>query len=754
YTLGGTVTLGNSPNFVANADATVSATLEGAANITKSGLAALSLTGTNTYSGVTIFEDGVINAASLADNGTASSLGTGTGDTDPETIGLLFQGGTLQYTGATAQSTNRSIRVGLEGATIDASGSDPSATLSFTAASSTNLFFSPGARTLTFTGTNTGDNTFAMAIGDAFGATSVVKDGAGKWILSGANTYTGSTTVNGGTLSLTSASLDNASSVVIASGAELDLDFSGNDIVGSLEINGSGPLPGGLYNSTHSTYGSFFTGTGSLLVLNGADGTWTSLVDGIWDDTANWSGGVIATGFDQTATFNQATGVTVTLDAAKTIGNLAFDVSDYTLDGSGTLTLDSSGIPAISVASGRTATISANVAGIYGMEKTGDGTLVFTGNKSYTGETTVTGGTLELQGATGGNAQIHASLTVNPGATVAFTGGDGTGFGFYNNPVSFINVDGGTINAISGTHLGFGPFMSMVMDNGALLSGSWQWNGDSLLSFSSYGDSTNTISGNIVLRPDAGTNHTFYVDDGLDATDLQIDADLVKYSSGTSALIKDGPGTMILNGTNTYNGNTEIYDGTLQVTAASSLSFLPTANGITNSVTGSSTATLSFLGTIDLDLAAADLTNGNGWTLFDLGTFTGPAPVVTPSAIISTAGTFGKSGTTWSLSSGANTWTFEESTGVLSLAVASSNDYETWGGPYGLSTGSEGGDLDNDGVTNGEEYAFGLVPNSGSSVNPIVVPFNKSTGTFSYTRRAVSLQNPLLTYSVWYSTDL
>ena len=33
--------------------------------------------------------------------------------------------------------------------------------------------------------------------------------------------------------------------------------------------------------------------------------------------------------------------------------------------------------------------------------------------------------------------------------------------------------------------------------------------------------------------------------------------------------------------------------------------------------------------------------------------------------------------------------------------------------------GSEGGDLDNDGLTNFEEYAFGLIPDSGSSVNPI-----------------------------------
>ena len=60
---------------------------------------------------------------------------------------------------------------------------------------------------------------------------------------------------------------------------------------------------------------------------------------------------------------------------------------------------------------------------------------------------------------------------------------------------------------------------------------------------------------------------------------------------------------------------------------------------------------------------------------------------------------------------------------------------------------------DNDGLSNFEEYAFGLVPTSGSSVNPFAVPFSQTTGTFSYTRRNPALTAPLA-YSVWYSTDL
>ena len=313
-----------------------------------------------------------------------------------------------------------------------------------------------------------------MAIGQAGGLTSVVKDGAGKWILSGANTYTGSTTVNGGTLSLTSAYLDNASAVTLASGAKLNLNFAGNDIIGSLEINGSGPLPGGIYNSSHPTYGSYFTGTGSLIVLNGANGVWTSLVDGIWDDPANWSGNTIAYGFDQTATFNAATGVTVTLSGTKTIGSLFFDTSDYTLAGPSTLTLDSSSTPAINVTSGRTATIAANLAGIYGLEKTGEGTLVLTAANNYSGATLVTGGLLQLGASSASNPQFGAlenssQLTIESGAAVRAMGANA--FKGWSGGNMDITLNGGTLTINDGITASGNHNLGFVTLNGGTISG-------------------------------------------------------------------------------------------------------------------------------------------------------------------------------------------------------------------------------------------------------------------------------------------
>ncbi len=87
-------------------------------------------------------------------------------------------------------------------------------------------------------------------------------------------------------------------------------------------------------------------------------------------------------------------------------------------------------------------------------------------------------------------------------------------------------------------------------------------------------------------------------------------------------------------------------------------------------------------------------------------------------------------------------------------ALTTATDYDTWAGPSGYNlSGGPAADDDNDGLTNHEEYAFGLIPNSGASVNPIAVPLDKSTGKFSYTRRKTSLGTNL-TYSVWFSENL
>src|SRR6185436_19518143 len=92
---------------------------------------------------------------------------------------------TLRYASSGAQSTDRQIRMlnGATGATIDASGTTASDTISFTySGAPTNFWDSGGTRTLTLTGANTGNNTFPHNIKSlATSHTTLAKTGAGKW---------------------------------------------------------------------------------------------------------------------------------------------------------------------------------------------------------------------------------------------------------------------------------------------------------------------------------------------------------------------------------------------------------------------------------------------------------------------------------------------------------------------------------------------------------------------------------------------
>ena len=536
------------------------------------------------------------------------------------------------------------------------------------------------------------------------GGGSLTKAGAGTLTLTQSNNYTGGTTVNQGMLVLASGAwtLSNVGGggVTVGSGATFRADNCAANQLNGLTLNGGTVDAEGGGNSD---WGNFFL-TGNVM----ATGT----------SNLNAEIALRATNVD----FSVASAATLN------VGGVLHNGAYYGSPGTG----------------GTPSTVS----------KSGDGTLVLSGMNTYTGGTTVTGGTLELAGATGGNAQIHGSLTVSPGATVAITGGDGTGFGFYNNPVSSITVDGGTINASGTTHLGFGTYAAMSLNNGAALFGRWEWNGDSLLSFSSSGDSTNTISGQLVLRLDAGSSHTFHVDDGAAATDLLVSANLVQ-QYGHSGLVKTGSGTMVLAGSNSYKGNTVVNDGQLQVTAASGLQFSPTANGVTNAVSGSSTtATLSFLGTVSLDLSAANTTLGNSWTLFNLASFT-TAPVLTPAAVTSTTlGSFTQvTPGVWELPVTGAKWVFTKTTGTLTYATAAP-DYETWMALYpSISAPADklpAADPDHDGIANLLEY---VLQNGDPSVGSTAIqPTSTTTATdlvFTFHRRAAATANT----TQWFETS-
>jgi autotransporter-associated beta strand protein len=92
--------------------------------------------------------------------------------------------------------------------------------------------------------------------------------------------------------------------------------------------------------------------------------------------------------------------------------------------------------------------------------------------------------------------------------------------------------------------------------------------------------------------------------------------------------------------------------------------------------------------------------------------------------------------------------------GLTTAYVVPKTDYETWAESYlPADISSATGDFDNDGLTNQQEYAFGLDPTSGASVSPITQQLDKGTGIFKYKRRATPVETGL-TYIYEWSTTL
>jgi fibronectin-binding autotransporter adhesin len=150
----------------------------------------------NTYAGRasahTIASNYVLEVTKLANGNQTSSIGT-------SSAAIGINGGTLRFIGAGAQSTNLGLYLGSVGGIVDASGATAADTIAFSG-----LISYSGAnstRALTLTGNNTGNNTLALDYGNnGTGSNTLTKNGTGKWVLAGNNSYTGTTTINAGSL--------------------------------------------------------------------------------------------------------------------------------------------------------------------------------------------------------------------------------------------------------------------------------------------------------------------------------------------------------------------------------------------------------------------------------------------------------------------------------------------------------------------------------------------------------------------------
>ena len=178
------------------------------------------------------------------------------------------------------------------------------------------------------------------------------------------------------------------------------------------------------------------TGLTGTIYSSGTPGVWTGTAGtGLWETPGNWNNNAVPSGFNVTADFSTldiTSDQTVNLTTAETVGNLIFGDSNtntaagWSLSNNGnlanTLTL-ASATPTITVNSlggGKTAAISAVVAGNSGLTKTGNGTLALNAANTYTGTTTISAGT-----AKAGNANAFGAntvLTVQSGAALDLNG--------------------------------------------------------------------------------------------------------------------------------------------------------------------------------------------------------------------------------------------------------------------------------------------------------------------------------------------
>lgn len=313
-------------------------------------------------------------------------------------------------------------------------------------------------------------------------------------------------------------SADNFAITHNAGAKKIYINYSGSPLVGSTVLKFWNP------DASPSLMGS-----GGAGVWSAAGNTWTNqhgtLTPGVLDSTADFA--IFA-----------GTGGAVTVDAGGvTAKGLQFLSSGYSLNG-GQISLDSgvAGQTYISTggsaSSGHNVTINSVITGANGIHKLDAGTLILTATNTYTGGTTVSGGTLQ-----GNVNSIRGAVDVKQNAAVVF---DQDVAGTYNDVIS---------GAGSLTKKGSGDLT---------LAGANSYTGGTTVDTGKLVGDAASLQGNMLVN--AGATLAFnQANQGTFAGNVGGDGDL----------IKDGAGTLILMGNNSYTGGTQINAGAVQGSAKS-----------------------------------------------------------------------------------------------------------------------------------------------------------------------------------------
>ncbi|EJO8298669.1 autotransporter-associated beta strand repeat-containing protein, partial [Salmonella enterica] len=448
--------------------------------------------------------------------------------------------------------------------------------------------------------------------------TSLIKQGAGTLILNAENTYTGGTTISGGTLVATN--VDALGSGDVTDDATLELNTGGtfdNAISGSgqvvksgdkmLTLSGANSYSGGTLISDGTLVASNVEALGTGDVTN--DAVLELNTGGDFDNAISGSGQVVKSG-DKTLTLsgsNTYTGGTLISGGTLVASNVeALGSGDVTNDA--VLELNTGG------------DFDNAISGSGQVVKSGDETLTLSGANSYTGGTTISGGTLvasNVEALGSGDVTDNAVLELNTGGDfdnaisgsgqVVKSGDETLTLSGTNTYTGGTTISGGTLVATSVEALGTGDVTDDAtlelntggtFDNAISGSGQVVKSGDDVLTLSganSYSGGTLISDGTLV----ASNVEALGTGDVTDNATLELNTGgtFDNVISGSGQVVKSGDDTLTLSGSNTYTGGTLISDGTLVATSVDALGTgdvtdnavleLNTGGDFTNNISGS-----------------------------------------------------------------------------------------------------------------------------------------------------------------------
>jgi len=395
-------------------------------------------------------------------------------------------------------------------------------------------------------------------IADAAGANNFTKAGGGTVVLTGTNTYAGTTTISAGTL-----------------------QFGTGGTSGTI---GTGPfvLSGGTLTINHSdnyTIPNQITNTGGGLVTQGANATLllTNANNALGRVAMSVNGGTIDIGAT-TATLGIDGGAAVQMNAVGGIGYLnASGGGMLNLVGTGTATnaMD------IGATTGGVLVINAKMAGALGIDfhHANGGIVLINGANTYTGRTNVQNAIAvvsSFNSVSGG----QPSSSFGAPTTVA----NGT-----------IGLNGGTNANTAIRYVGAGETTDRVLDLFGTTGGAVvEQAGTGLLKFTSNLTATGVGAKTLTLQ-------------GSTTGTGEIAGAIVDNAAGTNntSLAKNGTGTWTLSGVNTYNGGTTVNNGTLLIDlttgSLASTTALTLGGGnfaLKGKTTGTTTQTVASLNTV------------------------------------------------------------------------------------------------------------------------------------------------------------